>query len=60
MKYINTLTNEAFESEEDIRKINIMPLRNYLEMVHFKPIEEDLMFLKGGQASESISKDSRS
>lgn len=51
MKYINSLTLEVFESEEDIRKINVMPLRNYLEIVHFKPIEEELEFL-GGVANE--------
>ncbi|QUH21454.1 hypothetical protein [Alkaliphilus sp. B6464] len=50
MKYINTLTLEVFESEEDLRQINIMPLRNYLELVHFKPVEDELEFLKGGQA----------
>lgn len=50
MKYINTLTLEVFESKEDIRKINVMPLRNYLELTHFKPVEDELEFLKGGQA----------
>lgn len=50
MKYINTLTLEVFESDEEMKKINVMPLRNYLELAHFKPVEDELEFLKGGQA----------